>query len=72
MFKRIFKYSKSHSFFLFGARGTGKSTVLHHVFDSLNDVLFLDLLDPAIEKNLAAHPERLLETITSPESLRVL
>src|SRR4030043_1144679 len=44
------------SFFLFGPRGTGKSTWLRHV---LPDALFLDLLDSALFLELARTPGRL-------------
>ena len=44
------------SFFLFGARGTGKSTWLRH---DLTAEWFLDLLDPAVYRELQARPERL-------------
>ncbi len=44
------------SFFLFGARGTGKSTWLKQV---LPDALRLDLLDSELRLELTAHPGRL-------------
>lgn len=71
MIKRLFNYPKSHSFFLFGARGTGKSTLLHDIFDLKNPskVLYLDLLDPAIEKELTRSPENLLSIV---EAYKVL
>lgn len=65
MIPRVFNPPKSHSFFLFGARGTGKSTLLKQVFN-LSDqskILYLDLLDPVIERDLAVHPERLFEIV---------
>jgi uncharacterized protein len=71
MIKREFTPPKSRSFFLFGPRGTGKSTLLREVFD-LSDpsqTLYLDLLDPAIEKKFATHPERLLEIVNSYKKL---
>ena len=46
------------SCFLFGPRGTGKSTWLR---DRLPDALFLDLLEPALHRGLNARPERLRE-----------
>jgi len=46
------------SFFLFGPRGTGKSTWLHH---ELPDAVFVDLLKPEIYRELQARPERLRE-----------
>lgn len=44
------------SCFLFGPRGTGKSTWLRH---QLPGALYLDLLDPALHRRLTARPERL-------------
>ena len=54
---RFFKMP-SQSFFLFGPRGTGKSTWLRH---ELRDSLFVDLLQPETFRELSAHPERLKE-----------
>ena len=48
----------SQSCFLFGPRGTGKSTWLRH---RLPEALFLDLLEPALHRSLNARPERLRE-----------
>ena len=48
------------SCFLFGPRGTGKSTWLRA---RLPDALVLDLLDPALHRSLSARPERLRERI---------
>ncbi len=58
MFKRIVKISKTHSFFFFGARSTGKSTLLKEAF-SQDQVLWIDLLDPELDERLAAHPATL-------------
>ncbi len=44
------------SFFLFGPRGTGKSTWLRHVFP---DALYLDMLDASIFLELSRDPNRL-------------
>jgi predicted AAA+ superfamily ATPase len=46
------------SFFLFGPRGTGKSTWLSH---EMPDAVFVDLLKPEIYRELQARPERLRE-----------
>lgn len=62
MFNREVNASKSHSFFLFGARGTGKSTyILKHYFDK--KTLFIDLLNPEEETTLLRKPNRLVERI---------
>ncbi|MCY4485586.1 MAG: DUF4143 domain-containing protein [Deltaproteobacteria bacterium] len=58
------------SCFLFGPRGTGKSTWLRN---RLPDALFLDLLDPALHRSLDARPERLRELLAgSPRTGSVI
>ena len=47
MIQRSCKFSKTNSFFLFGARGTGKTTLLHSLF-STKDTLFVDLLNVSL------------------------
>lgn len=64
MFKRIVKLSASHTFFLFGARATGKSTLLQSMFDS-ETTLFLDLLDPQLEERLFKNPTALKSIIAA-------
>ena len=49
------------SFFLFGPRGTGKSTWLEA---QLPDSLYLDLLEPPLHRRLVARPERLREILS--------
>lgn len=64
MLPRIIKVSKIQSFFLFGARTTGKSTLIKALFEAQKDqCLYLDLLDPETERKLATHPEQLKEMI---------
>lgn len=48
------------SFFLFGPRGTGKSTWTQMTFPT---ALRIDLLDPSVFRNYSAKPERLRELI---------
>ncbi len=48
----------NHSFFLFGARGTGKTTLLSHFF-SKEKTLWIDLLDPEVEEMYIKNPKRL-------------
>jgi uncharacterized protein len=45
MYKRLINPTISNSFFLFGARGTGKSTLIRHKFAGTN-LFEVDLLDP--------------------------
>ena len=63
MYKRIPKLLKSNSFFLFGARGTGKSSLLRAEFQDSN-ALWIDLLDPETESQFIASPNRLSEQIS--------
>lgn len=60
MFQRLCRPSASGSFFLFGARGTGKSTLLSGL-NFLKDSLYLDLLQPDIEEQYSLRPELLEE-----------
>ncbi len=48
------------SYFLFGPRGTGKSTFLR---EALAEALWVDLLRPELEQRFAARPERLRELV---------
>jgi uncharacterized protein len=57
---RRFLQKPSESFFLFGPRGSGKSTWLKQ---SCTDALYLDLLSPDLFRELAARPERLAERV---------
>ena len=60
----------THSCFLFGPRGTGKSTWLRHIAP---DALYLDLLDPGLHRRLAARPEHLRELLAgSPRATTVV
>ena len=56
---RFFNPGRDH-FFLLGPRGTGKTLWTHHRFP---DALRIDLLDPAVHRELAARPERLREMV---------
>ncbi len=56
---RIFK-SSSQSFFLFGPRGTGKTTWLRQNYP---DALRIDLLEPDVFRTFSAKPERLKELV---------
>ena len=59
----------SESCFLFGPRGTGKSTWLRH---RLPDALYVDLLDPARQRSLEARPERLRHLLAGGSSRTVV
>ncbi len=57
MIQRSCRFSKTNSFFLFGARGTGKTTLLHSLF-SKKDTLFIDLLNVSLFEELLFDPSR--------------
>jgi predicted AAA+ superfamily ATPase len=56
MYSRIIKPPEEKSFFLFGPRGTGKTTWVKSRFP---DALYLDLLEAEIYNDLLANPQRL-------------
>jgi predicted AAA+ superfamily ATPase len=57
------------SFFLFGPRGTGKSTWLRAAFP---EALWLDLLEPDLERELSARPERLRQLVEGAPKAQVV
>lgn len=68
IFNRLLKTSDSSSFFLFGARGTGKTTYIKQAFDQ-NKSLYIDLLDPENEDTYQRTPQRFEQEVLalSPE-----
>ena len=58
MFPRLLQTSRRNSFFLFGARGTGKTTWIRDAFDP-DASLYVDLLDPEVEDRYRRSPGRL-------------
>jgi len=68
MVKRIVNISKSHSFFLFGPRGTGKTTLLNEQFQQKNN-LYIDLLDYKYETLLYKDPDQLISIIEAQKNL---
>ena len=64
MYQRLISPSKSKSFFLCGVRGSGKSTWLEQFFTNekrANKILWFDLLQPELERELLLHPSRVIE-----------
>ncbi len=55
MFLRLLKLPKQHSFFLFGPRGTGKSTLIKNVLPA-KESYTLDLLDYELSSRLNLNP----------------
>ena len=58
MFPRLLDASRSNSFFLFGARGTGKTTWIQDAFDP-DASMYVDLLDPEMEDRYRRRPSLL-------------
>lgn len=64
MFKRLLNPLKKGSFFIFGARGTGKSTLLKERFIS-KDSVYINLLDPEMESRYSLSPKDLVHELTA-------
>lgn len=63
MFNRLVNLPKTNSFFLFGARTTGKTSLLKRHFSAMEDVLFLDLLNDEILERYALAPQSLVREL---------
>ena len=66
--RRFFRIPEQ-SFFLFGPRGTGKST---WVRTQLPNSLYLDLLEPPLHRRLLARPERLRDLLAGSPGARTV
>ena len=67
--RRFFQAPEAH-YFLFGPRGTGKSTWLRSAYP---DALWIDLLAPEVHRQYLARPERLRELVAgNPEKTVVV
>lgn len=62
MFQRLLNPIQTQSYFLFGARGTGKSTFLANRF-SKTETLWIDLLNPAVEDYYRQTPQALEQEV---------
>ncbi len=60
MYERFLSTSSASSFFLFGPRGTGKSSLIKKRFP---DAIYIDLLESQTFRSLLAQPERLEDLI---------
>lgn len=72
MYERIFQIDKEleDNIFLFGARQTGKSTILRNKFPGN---IFIDLLDTTVKKRFCKHPGLLYEMLRNkPEGTLVI
>lgn len=64
LFKRLLALPKNQHFFLFGARNTGKSTLIENRFDH-NHTLFIDLLDQETLLHFSHETAALYQIVTS-------
>ena len=60
--QRLQTLTNEYSFFLFGARGVGKSSLLEVLFD-LKSSLYINLLDPLEEARFARSPNELINLV---------
>ena len=66
--KRLFQEPKQ-SFFLFGPRGTGKSTLIRNHF---KNALWIDLLKPELLRRFSGNPERLYDVVKANPDNKVI
>ena len=72
MFPRFRRYSNKRSLFLFGPRGTGKSTLLRHWFHQ-EACLWLDLLDSSVEDRFFRNPQELYSIVKAlPDAIKTI
>jgi len=62
MYKRLLNILETNSFFLFGARGTGKTTLIRELFAD-RDAFWIDLLKPEDEELYQLHPGVLVQNL---------
>ncbi|MBN2365318.1 MAG: ATP-binding protein [Calditrichaeota bacterium] len=58
------------SFFLFGPRGTGKSTFVKSLIKK--DTLYIDFLEPDTFRTFSAFPETLIKTVNATDPVQVI
>jgi predicted AAA+ superfamily ATPase len=68
LLSRFFSPPKQ-SFFLFGPRGTGKSTWMREIY---KDALWIDLLRPDVLRSYLAYPERLVTIIDGNPKVKII
>ncbi len=67
MYERLLKLPKNKSFFLFGARNTGKSTLIEEQF-SLEHSIWFDLLNTQLAEKFTMNPEELFDIVNGLSS----
>ena len=64
---RLISLPDDYSFFLFGARGTGKSTLLENTYP-LSETIYINLLDPNEEFRFSKNPAELQQVVMASDS----
>jgi predicted AAA+ superfamily ATPase len=77
MLRRLVNLSTRQSFFLFGARGTGKTSLVKELFsvgNTSSQALYLDLLNLDLEAKYQLNPEQLFKELAAlpPETRTVI
>ncbi len=62
MYQRLLNLPKNRSFFLFGARNTGKSTLIEAQFTT-DHCIWFDLLDTSLQEKFLVNPEELFDIV---------
>ncbi|OGQ16969.1 MAG: hypothetical protein A3B70_01680 [Deltaproteobacteria bacterium RIFCSPHIGHO2_02_FULL_40_11] len=71
MFGRLIKLSKNNSLFVFGARGTGKTTLIEKKFSGAN-TLWIDLLKDKDEEKFRKDPDMLSKILAEHSYQRIV
>ncbi len=72
MIPRLLKLPSFQSYFLFGPRNTGKSTLIKSFYDASNSIMF-DLLDPSLEDRFFRDPLELTRIVQAlPDNIRYI
>ncbi|OFZ78325.1 MAG: hypothetical protein A2583_08080 [Bdellovibrionales bacterium RIFOXYD1_FULL_53_11] len=69
MIQRLLNPTINNSYFLFGPRGSGKTTFLENIFKTSETCFWINLLLPEIEEKYSLHPGELLDEIKGRERL---
>lgn len=64
MYTRLLTLPKDRSFFLFGARNTGKSTLIEEQFPTTHTIVF-DLLNTKVAERFMNNPEELFDIVSA-------
>ena len=68
MINRMAKLSQTHSFFILGPRGSGKSTLIKQKYSK--NCLYIDFLDPQIEDRYRLNPSVLKQELAGQPQLK--